>query len=374
MSASGEGTGTVEPAVLAAANEDAAQFFRAQLLAPSHVGPRAYLTARGFARLLGDTVWTVGYAPTGWTSLVDHLAALGYSDATLLQAGLATRCRRGSLIDRFRDRLTFGIRDLDGELVGFTARCRPAADGVVPKYLNTPTTALYHKNEVLFGLGEHTDQLRTAATLVIVEGPLDAIAVAATNTDNPAPGTVSEHAYAPAALCGTALTDAHASQIAKLIASDVIVALDEDHAGHHAAENAYLQLARHTDHLYAPRPWKRNDPADILQASGPRGIREHLRSLIPLGKQVIVRRLATWRDLGQNAETDLSALREIANLIAAAQPRNVALLAHQLVEDLALDVPTVNRELAEAVAPNEPTLECSRIMGASTAQTYRTAS
>lgn len=363
MSAPREESRAVEPAVLVAANEDAADYFRAQLLAPEHIGPRAYLTARGFAGLMGETVWTVGYAPAGWTSLVDHLSALGYSDAALLQSGLATGCRRGTLIDRFRDHLTFGIRNLDGELVGFTARCRPAADGVVPKYLNTPTTALYRKNEVLFGLDEHTDQLRTAATLVLVEGPLDAIAVAATNTADAASGTPDERGYASAALCGTALTEAQASQIAKLIASDVIVALDEDHAGHRAAENAYLRLARHTDHLHAPRPWKRNDPADILQASGVRGIREHLQHMTPLASQIIARRLATWRDLNNNAETDLAALREIAHLIAEARPRNVVPLARQLIEDLALDVHTVNRELAEAAAPKEPMTERPRVHG-----------
>jgi DNA primase len=363
MSASQEEAGTVEPAVLVAANEDAADFYRAQLLAPEHIGPRSYLTARGFAGLMGDTIWTVGYAPAGWTTLVDNLSGLGYSDATLLQSGLATRCRRGTLIDRFRDRLTFGIRNLDGELVGFTARCRPAADGTVPKYLNTPTTALYRKNEALFGLGEHADQLRNAATLVLVEGPLDAIAVAAARTDDTGHGSPAAGRYAPVALCGTALTDAHASQIAKLIASDVVVALDEDHAGQRAAENAYLQLARHTDHLHAPRPWKRNDPADILQASGPRGIREQLEHLTPLASQIITRRLATWRDLNNNAETDLAALREIAHLIAEARPRNVAPLARQLIEDLSLDVHTVNRELTEAAAPQEPVPESPRVNG-----------
>jgi len=53
---------------LVEANEHAAHYFRSQLLADKGSGPRRYLEARGFAHLLDDTPWTVGYAP-GW---VDH--------------------------------------------------------------------------------------------------------------------------------------------------------------------------------------------------------------------------------------------------------------------------------------------------------------
>ena len=108
---------TVDHGRLVAAHEDAAEFYRRTLLGPEGAGPRRYLTERGFGALLDQTPWTVGYAPPGWTRLRDHLTDLGYRDQTLLDAGLTRTSRRGTPIDSFRNRLTFGIRDTDRALV-----------------------------------------------------------------------------------------------------------------------------------------------------------------------------------------------------------------------------------------------------------------
>ena len=102
--------------VLLAANEDAARFYRDQLLSSTSSGPSTYLTQRGFGTLLDETPWTIGYAPAGWTSLLEHLSQQGYTSAALLAAGLACRTRRNTLVDRFHDRITFGIRNPEGEL------------------------------------------------------------------------------------------------------------------------------------------------------------------------------------------------------------------------------------------------------------------
>jgi DNA primase len=159
------------------ANDLAANYFRQSLLAASAAGPRAYLQSRGLGHLLDDTGWTVGYAPPGWTSMRDQLLQQGLSPEALNAAGLVSSTSRGGSVDRFRDRLTFGIRDLDETLVGFTARCAPASPNSVPKYLNTPRTALYNKSSVMFGLGEQAGRLRDGYNLVLVEGPFDALAV-----------------------------------------------------------------------------------------------------------------------------------------------------------------------------------------------------
>ena len=63
--------------LLLAANEAAATYFRACLLSDAGAGPRGYLTDRGFAALLHDTPWTVGYAPAGWTHLATTSATKG---------------------------------------------------------------------------------------------------------------------------------------------------------------------------------------------------------------------------------------------------------------------------------------------------------
>ena len=85
-----------------------------------------YLHARGLADCLtASSPWAVGYAPAGWTGLVEHLHGRGYTDAELLDAGLATTTKRGTVVDRFRDRLMISARNGRGETVGFVGRAAP---------------------------------------------------------------------------------------------------------------------------------------------------------------------------------------------------------------------------------------------------------
>src|SRR5205823_4291467 len=80
----------------------AAQVFYASQLDGSWAP--AYLHARGITpAAIRD--WHIGYAPAGWTTLTGHLRRLGHHDNAIQAAGLATRCSRGTLIDRFRDRV-----------------------------------------------------------------------------------------------------------------------------------------------------------------------------------------------------------------------------------------------------------------------------
>src|ERR1700759_1590652 len=125
--------------------------------------------------------WTVGYAPAGWHALADFLRGLGYSDAAIQAAGLARRTRPGTLVDFFRDRAMFGIRRPDGTLAGFTGPAPPG--GPQPFYLNSRPTSLYRKGSLLFGLYEGRRALAAGARPVLVEGPLDAIAVRTAGRD-----------------------------------------------------------------------------------------------------------------------------------------------------------------------------------------------
>ena len=110
-----------------------------------------YLHARGItAAAIQD--WHIGYAPAGWTTLTEHLRHLGHHDDAIQAAGLAARSSRGTLIDRFRDRIMLPVHDAAGTLAGFTGRARPGAGPDVPKYLNSPETAAYKKSHLLFGL------------------------------------------------------------------------------------------------------------------------------------------------------------------------------------------------------------------------------
>ena len=139
-------------------------------------GAAAYLAGRIGTDLMDDDRFPVGYAPAGWTTLVDQLRQTGASDQELVDSGLGKYTRRGNLIDVFRDRLIFGIQH-DGDLVGFTGRASPDSDDATPKYINTPATAAFTKGNTLYGRDAGSDALADGATPVLVEGALDAIAI-----------------------------------------------------------------------------------------------------------------------------------------------------------------------------------------------------
>ncbi|WP_310962515.1 toprim domain-containing protein [Nocardioides terrisoli] len=330
------------PEVLFAANEDAATYFRRHLLGPEATGPRDYLAGRGFAHLLDDTIWTVGHAPASWTGLHDHLADLGYTDETMLAAGLVTTSRRGSLIDRFRNRVTFGIRDTEGHLIGFTGRAAPGADQTVPRYLNTPRTAIYDKATSLFGLGETASRIREGATPVLVEGPLDALAVDAANSDGPP-------VFAPLALCGTAFTPGHARQLAASSPGTIVIALDHDASGARAAQSAYFTLRETPSKLQAPKRQDSKDPAEILGAHEPSAVRAHLNTVTPLADRIVTDHLANWPDIDDNAEARICCLRSIARVVSRMQPSDISRQAARLASHLDLPGETVTRELSTAV-------------------------
>ncbi len=227
-----------------------------------------YLVERFGADLTGHPLVQPGYAPAGWTTLVQHLRAKGVTDTEMITAGVARVASTGRLIDQFRDRVTFPITNEPGEILGFVARRNPAApdDGTAgPKYLNTGETPLFHKGDQFYG------HLRPGTTPVIVEGPMDAIAVTL--------GSLGR--YSGLAPLGTALTDQQAALLAGH--TDVIIATDADLAGHIGAERDYWQLTPHgIDPRRATFP-DGTDPADLLTTRGPTALASAPRRRRPDG-------------------------------------------------------------------------------------------
>ncbi|GAB3917603.1 hypothetical protein GCM10027613_18220 [Microlunatus endophyticus] len=222
----------VERAVLVGVVADSQDFFRSRVR-DSWVPE--YLDGRKLASAIDSH--GIGYAPAGWTVLTDHLRSLGYSDDHIQAAGMATRARTGNLIDRFRDRLTIPLRDAAGDLVGFTARSAPDADGRTPKYLNSPASPIFTKSEIVYGLSGLRDVIRAGYAPVVCEGALDAIGIDVASAAN----YVGFHGLAT---CGTAFTDAHARQIAAAEPTNICLAYDGDDAGRQAAEHAWTKITQ----------------------------------------------------------------------------------------------------------------------------------
>ena len=282
------------PQRLAQVTEAAAGFFEAQL--PGSWSQH-YFSERFGEDLAGDPRFRVGHAPAGWTSLVSALRKQGFDTAELLAAGVATTTRQGTVVDRFRDRAILPITH-EGVIVGFVGRRHPDADDDHgPKYLNSPAGALFAKRDVLYG--HHL--LHGTATPVIVEGPMDAIAV-----------TLAGHgAFVGVAPLGTALTPEQT-----LLLRDgptPLIATDADNAGHVAAENTFWLLAQHRldpRRLLLPAG---GDPAQLLQQHGPDALHHALAEATTAQGELMIRDRVTFLHPAE-------AGRQVAEIIAARPP------------------------------------------------------
>jgi DNA primase len=323
----------------------AARFFAARL-AGSWVP--AYLTGRGFGEQ-ALRPWTVGYAPAGWRVLTAHLRDLGYGDAAIQAAGLARRTRRGALVDFFRDRAMFGIRWPDGTVAGFTGRARPGGGQAGPVYLNSRTTGLYRKGSLLFGLYEGRRALAAGARPVLVEGPLDAIAVSAVAVS-------TAGSYAGVSPCGTALTPAQVTLLARtcdLRQVGVVVAFDADPAGRRAAVRAYHLLRGVTDHAVAAVLPAGQDPAGFRRQCGGRVLAQRLDAGVPLVDLVVDETVASFERWLAFPDGKFAALHAAAPLVAGLPSGQVARQVVRVACQLGLSYAEVTDAVTGALRTQE---------------------
>jgi DNA primase len=208
--------------------EEAVTFYRHQLMQTSAGQPAlAYLRQRG---LKDETIeaFGLGYALASRDAALKHFKSKGASEQSLLDAGLLSERQEGGLYDRFRHRIMFPIRDERGRMAGFGARILDPQD--VPKFLNSPQTAVFDKGRLLYGLDRARKAIRDGEQAVMVEGYLDVVALHQAGYSN---------AVSP---MGTALTE-HQLYLLKRLARRIILALDSDAAGEKATLRG-LQIAR----------------------------------------------------------------------------------------------------------------------------------
>ena len=195
----------------------AAQYYNHLLRhAPEAEAARAYVTRRG---LDDETVecFLLGYSLPGWERMRTYLTGCGYTVEELAKAGLLVRREDGSsTYDRFRERLMLPIRDAQGRVTGFGARTLDPEG--VPKYINSPQTALFDKGRTLFGLDLARQVIRREDRVVIVEGYMDVMQAHQAGFAN------------VVAQMGTALTEPQLRQLQRYT-KRFVLALDPDAAG-----------------------------------------------------------------------------------------------------------------------------------------------
>ena len=300
---------------LVAANALAATFFQEQLnTSPDAAHGRDLLTKRGFDKGACQT-FGVGYAPDSWDALTKHLRAAGYTIEELELAGLSKMGERGP-IDKFRNRLTWPIRDISGDVVGFGAR-KLASDeeDQGPKYLNTSETPIYKKSQVLYGLDMAKKEIAKKRQVVIVEGYTDVMAAHLAGITT------------AVATCGTAFGAEHIRIIRRLLMDDdafrgeVIFTFDGDAAGQKAAMRAFSEDQKFVTQTFVAVEPDGLDPCDLRQIKGDLALRDLIAKRVPLFEFAIRTELKLHNLM--TAEGRVNALNATAPLVAQIRDKSL---------------------------------------------------
>lgn len=277
----------------------------------------------------------IGYAPAGWSNVLDKFGKSKETIDRLLAVGLTIRKDNGQDYDRFRDRIMFPIRDSRGRMIGFGGRVMGNEE---PKYLNSPETVLFHKGRELYGLYEARQALRSIDRLVVVEGYMDVVGLARHGID-----------FSTATL-GTATTDEHLNRLFRMC-DEIFFCFDGDRAGRAAAwralENALPQIkeGRQIRFVFLPDG---QDPDSYVQEHGAAAFENALGNAAPLS-DFLLEELAAQVDM--TSVDGRARLAELARPLVSKIPAGIykELLTGRLAESVGLPLSKLESILSKDV-------------------------
>jgi DNA primase len=312
---------------------------------------RAYLEDRGLDK---DAIerFGIGYAPSAGDALT-RLLKQKYAENLLLQSGLVSRGEQGGrLFDRFRRRITFPIANDSGKIVAFGAR---ALGDDQPKYLNSPETPIYSKSNVLYHMDRAKEALRRSDFAVLVEGYMDAIAVARAGISN------------VVASCGTSLAEPQIKLLSRFT-KRVIVNYDPDNAGQAATERSVSLLLDQDFEVRVlalpPVGDKKADPDLFIREKGIEEYTKLLKEAPPYVDYLIARArkmdLTTGEGKRRAVNFLLPYVQKIPNTILRSE------WATRIAQQLHLDEPVLRAALSKAATQRHSELKIQpELMGRS---------
>jgi len=320
--------------VLVEVHREAQTFFVKQLEGTLEgKAARAYLEDRGLDK---DVIsrFGIGYAPSGGDSLLRHLKPK-YNDKLLVDSGLVSRDQSaGRLFDRFRRRITFPISNESGKIVAFGAR---ALGDDMPKYMNSPETPIYSKSNVLYHMDRAKDALRRQDFAILVEGYMDAIAVARAGISN------------VVATCGTSLAEPQIKLLGRFTRR-VIVNYDPDTAGQAATERSLSLLLEHDFEVRVlalpPVGDKKADPDLFIRERGKDEYLKLLKEAPPYVDYLIARARQMDLTTGEGKQRALNFLLPYIQKIPNGIMRSE--WATRIAQQLRIDEPLLRSALSKA--------------------------
>jgi len=231
--------------------EQVTHYYRQQLRQPVAQAAVAYLKGRGVSGEIARD-FGLGYAPPGRNHLLE---TFGNSTLqSLLAMGLIIRHDNGQYYDRFRHQILFPIYDSKSRVIAFGAR---VLDESKPKYINSPETSLFHKENELYGW-HLARRVKSLESVIVVEGYMDVLALV-------------QHGIANVvATLGTTISEKHLQQLFRRV-SEIVICFDADSAGEKAAWRAlktilpWLQGERQVKFAFLPNG---EDPDSFVRQAG----------------------------------------------------------------------------------------------------------
>lgn len=183
-----------------------------------------YLKRRGIDSKLAK-FFGIGYSSDSWNNITQLARSAKASEEVLINTGLIVKNDKGNIYDRFRGRIMFPIRNIQGSVIAYGGRVIDDNDGV--KYINSPETIVFQKSNTLYGLYEYRQKKKenpniVSQSLVVVEGYMDVV------------GLAQHGFYGSVATLGTAFSQSHAKILFRETNS-VVLCFDGDSAGQNAA-------------------------------------------------------------------------------------------------------------------------------------------
>ena len=278
-------------------NEEAQAYYQ-RVLWESAAGEaaRVYLTERGVDEALARR-FGLGFAPGSGEDFLRRVRSERIPIEAALTVGVLGRRNDGTVSDRFRGRLMFPIKDGSGRISGFGGRVLPGGPADAPKYLNSPESPIFKKRQLVYGLAEARETIRSSDRAILVEGYLDVMAL---------------HQYglgSAVAPLGTSVTAEQLRQLRRYT-GDVVACFDGDEAGARAAARSFATFVEAGLWGRAALLPAGEDPDSFVRAHGAAAFERIVADAVPLldvflrtlmnpGEASVTRRVQAAREVGR---------------------------------------------------------------------------